>query len=428
MKGTIKMVCLILGGGQGSRLYPLTKSRSKPAVPIGGKYRLIDIPISNCINSGVKRMFVLTQFNSASLNRHIKNTYAFDSFGSGFVDILAAEQTPGSDKWFQGTADAVRQSMHHLAGHDYDYVLILSGDQLYQMDFKEMAEFHIQQDADLTIATIPVHAGDATDFGIMKTDNDNYISSFIEKPAANLLPDWTSPVSDALKIKGKEYLASMGIYIFRRDALVRLFDENPDATDFGKAIIPAAINSGAKVASFQFDGYWTDIGSIPSFYEANLELCDKIPQFNLFDNHKRVFTRARILAPSKFLNTQLNRSIIADGCIIEAKLIDYSVIGIRARIGQETTVKNTIIMGNDFYQTLEEMVTNKTEIPMGIGEGCVIDRAIIDKDCRIGDNVTIIGDKSLKDIETEQYCIVEGIVVVKKKAIIPSGTKIGFVH
>jgi len=428
MKGTIKMVCLILGGGQGSRLYPLTKSRSKPAVPIGGKYRLIDIPISNCINSGVKRMFVLTQFNSASLNRHIKNTYAFDSFGSGFVDILAAEQTPGSDKWFQGTADAVRQSMHHLAGHDYDYVLILSGDQLYQMDFKEMAEFHIQQDADLTIATIPVHAADATDFGIMKTNNDNYISSFIEKPAANLLPDWTSPVSEALKIKGKEYLASMGIYIFRRDALVRLFDENPDATDFGKAIIPAAINSGAKVASFQFDGYWTDIGSIPSFYEANLELCDKIPQFNLFDNHKRVFTRARILAPSKFLNTQLNRSIIADGCIIEAKLIDYSVIGIRARIGQETTVKNTIIMGNDFYQTLEEMVTNKTEIPMGIGEGCVIDRAIIDKDCRIGDNVTIIGDKSLKDIETEQYCIVEGIVVVKKKAIIPSGTKIGFVH
>jgi len=428
MKGTIKMVCLILGGGQGSRLYPLTKSRSKPAVPIGGKYRLIDIPISNCINSGVKRMFVLTQFNSASLNRHIKNTYAFDSFGSGFVDILAAEQTPGSDKWFQGTADAVRQSMHHLAGHDYDYVLILSGDQLYQMDFKEMAEFHIQQDADLTIATIPVHAADATDFGIMKTNNDNYISSFIEKPAANLLPDWTSPVSEALKIKGKEYLASMGIYIFRRDALVRLFDENPDATDFGKAIIPAAINSGAKVASFQFDGYWTDIGSIPSFYEANLELCDKIPQFNLFDNHKRVFTRARILAPSKFLNTQLNRSIIADGCIIEAKLIDYSVIGIRARIGQETTVKNTIIMGNDFYQTLEEMVTNKTEIPMGIGEGCVIDRAIIDKDCRIGDNVTIIGDKSLKDIETEQYCIVEGIVVVKKKAIIPSGTKIGLVH
>lgn len=428
MKGMIKMVCLILGGGQGSRLYPLTKSRSKPAVPIGGKYRLIDIPISNCINSGVKRMFVLTQFNSASLNRHIKNTYAFDSFGSGFVDILAAEQTPGSDKWFQGTADAVRQSMHHLAGHEYDYVLILSGDQLYQMDFKEMAEFHIQQDADLTIATIPVNAADATDFGIMKTDSDNYISSFIEKPAATLLPNWSSPVSDDLKKKGKEYLASMGIYIFRRDALIRLFEENPEATDFGKAIIPAAINSGAKVASFQFDGYWTDIGSIPSFYEANLELCDKIPQFNLFDNHKRVFTRARILAPSKFLNTQLNSSIIADGCIIEAKLIDYSVIGIRARIGQETTVKNSIIMGNDFYQTLEEMVSNKNEIPMGIGSGCVIDRAIIDKDCRIGDNVTIIGDRSLKDVETEQYCIVEGIVVVKKKALIPSGTKIGLVN
>jgi glucose-1-phosphate adenylyltransferase len=425
MKGMIKMVCLILGGGQGSRLYPLTKSRSKPAVPIGGKYRLIDIPISNCINSGVKRMFVLTQFNSASLNRHIKNTYTFDSFGSGFVDILAAEQTPGSDKWFQGTADAVRQSMHHLAGHDYDYVLILSGDQLYQMDFKEMAEFHISQDADLTIATIPVNAADATDFGIMKTDNANYISSFIEKPAANLLPDWTSPVSSSLKEKGKEYLASMGIYIFRRDALMRLFAENPDATDFGKAIIPAAINSGAKVASFQFDGYWTDIGSIPSFYEANLELCDDIPQFNLFDNHKRVFTRARILAPSKFLNTRMNKSIVADGCIIEARSIDYSVIGVRARIGKETDVKNSIIMGNDFYQTLEEIVENKNEIPMGIGNGCMIDRAIIDKDCRIGDNVSIIGDKSLEDIETDQYCIVEGIVVVKKKAVIPSGTKIG---
>ncbi|MEX1188443.1 MAG: glucose-1-phosphate adenylyltransferase [Bacteroidia bacterium] len=426
MKGKIKMICLILGGGQGSRLFPLTKSRSKPAVPIGGKYRLIDIPISNCINSGVKRMFVLTQFNSASLNRHIKNTYSFDHFGSGFVDILAAEQTPGSDKWFQGTADAVRQSMHHLAAHDYDYILLLSGDQLYQMDFKDMAEFHIDKDADLTIATIPVDAKDAPDFGIMKTNKQSTIESFIEKPAANILENWQSPVSAAQKKKGKHYLASMGIYIFKKEALQKLFAENPDATDFGKAIIPAAINQGMKVSSFQFDGYWTDIGSIPSFYEANLALCDDLPQFNLFDNQQRVFTRARILAPSKISGTKLNKSIIADGCIIHAKLIDYSVIGIRARIGEKTSIKSSIIMGNDFYQTLEEIVQLKDEIPMGIGKSCVIEKAILDKDCRIGDQVSIIGHPSLKDTDTDQYTIVEGIVVVKKKAVIPSGSVIGY--
>jgi glucose-1-phosphate adenylyltransferase len=425
MKGPIKMICLILGGGQGSRLYPLTSSRSKPAVPVGGKYRLIDIPISNCINSGVKRMFVLTQFNSASLNRHIKNTYHFDNFSAGFVDILAAEQTPNSDKWFQGTADAVRQSMHHLTGHDFDYVLILSGDQLYQMDFKLMAEFHIEQDADLTIATIPVDKSDAPDFGIMKVNKHNYIESFIEKPKAAILADWTSPVPPALKRKGREYLASMGIYIFRKEALKRLFDENPEATDFGKGIIPAAIVSGCKVASYQFDDYWTDIGNIRSFYEANLELCDNLPRFNLFDNHKRIYSRARALAPSKFFGTRLNKSIVAEGCIIHAKLIDYSLIGVRSRIGAKTVIKNTIIMGNDYYQTLEEIVMKKEDIPMGIGKGCHIEQAIIDKDCHIGDNVVIKGGKALENCETDAYCIVDGIVVVKKKALIPSGTRIG---
>jgi glucose-1-phosphate adenylyltransferase len=425
MSAIIKMVCLILGGGQGSRLYPLTSHRSKPAVPIGGKYRLIDIPISNCINSGVRRMFVVTQFNSASLNRHIKNTYQFDSFSPGFVDILAAEQTPGSDKWFQGTADAVRQSMHHLNSHEYDYVLILSGDQLYQMDFKQMAEYHLAQKADLTIATIPVGAREASEFGIMKVDKKGYISSFIEKPAAKLLPDWTSPVTAPLKKKGREYLASMGIYIFKKEALEKLFADHPDATDFGKAIIPAAIQSGYSVASYQFDDYWTDIGNIRSFYEANLELCDNIPRYNLFDNHKRVFTRSRALAPSKFFGTRLNKSIVAEGCIIHAKLIDYSLIGIRARIGAKTVVKNAIVMGNDFYQTLDEIVHKKDEIHVGIGKNCHIEQAIIDKDCRIGDNVVIRGGDHLKNIETETYCIVEGIVVVKKKAVIPSGTKIG---
>jgi glucose-1-phosphate adenylyltransferase len=425
--GTIKMVCLILGGGQGSRLYPLTKSRSKPAVPIGGKYRLIDIPISNCINSGVRRMFVLTQFNSASLNRHIKNTYQFDNFSAGFVDILAAEQTPGSTDWFQGTADAVRQSMHHLEGHDFDYVLVLSGDQLYQMDFKEMAEYHISQQADLTIATIPVNAKDATDFGIMKVNAHGLITTFIEKPAAQLLPDWKSPVPATLKRKGKEYLASMGIYIFNKEALNRLFAENPDATDFGKGIIPASINSGYKVASFTFDGYWTDIGNIRSFYDANLELCDNLPKFNLYDNHKRISTRARALAPSKFFGTRLIKSIVAEGCILHAKLIDYSLIGIRSRIGEKSIIKNSILMGNDFYQTLEEIVLKKDEIPMGIGKNCLIERAIIDKDCRIGDNVIIKGDDRLQNTETDSYCIVDGIVVVKKRALIPSGSVIGWI-
>ena len=421
----IKMVCLILGGGQGSRLYPLTLSRSKPAVPIGGKYRLIDIPISNCINSGVKRMFVLTQFNSASLNRHIKNTYSFDSFGSGFVDILAAEQTPNSDKWFQGTADAVRQSMHHLAPHDFDYVLVLSGDQLYQMDFKIMADFHIDQKADLTIATIPVDDRDAPEFGIMKVNKKSYIESFIEKPAKEILPQWTSPVPAALKKKGKEYLASMGIYIFKKEALKKLFAENPDATDFGKGIIPAAIKGGYSVASYQFDDYWTDIGNIRSFYEANLELCDNLPRFNLFDNQRRVYSRARALAPSKFFGTKLSKSIVAEGCIIHAKSIDKSVIGVRSRIGEKTVIKNSILMGNDFYQTLEEIILSKKDISMGVGKGCHIEQAILDKDCRIGDNVTIKGDTHLLNIETETYCIVEGIVVVKKGAIIPSGSVIG---
>jgi glucose-1-phosphate adenylyltransferase len=269
MQRTIKMISLILGGGQGSRLYPLTQHRSKPAVPIAGKYRLIDIPISNCINSGVRRIFVLTQFNSASLNQHIKNTYHFDHFRGGFVDILAAEQTPDSPHWFQGTADAVKQSMRHLDNQDHDFVLILSGDQLYQMDFKAMAEAHIRQNADLTIATIPVTAKDATGFGIMKVNEDNYIEKFTEKPKADVLPDWVSPVSKAEAKKGKNYLASMGIYIFSKAIMKKLFAENPTATDFGKEIIPAAIKAGMKVASYQYNGYWTDIGTIASRQTLN---------------------------------------------------------------------------------------------------------------------------------------------------------------
>lgn len=419
----VKMIALILGGGAGSRLYPLTEQRSKPAVPIAGKYRLIDIPISNCLNSGVRRMFVVTQFNSASLNQHIKNTYAFDMFTHGFVDILAAEQTPNSPNWFQGTADAVRQSMHHLVNHDFDYILILSGDQLYQMDFKAFAYYHIDKEADLTIATIPVVAKDASEFGILKVDEGQYIQDFVEKPKKDVLSAWSSPLEEKYTSQGKEYLASMGIYVFKRDVLERLFAENPEATDFGKEIIPYAIKNKFRVASYAFDSYWTDIGTIASFFEANIALTDPIPDFNLFDKSATVFTRPRPLAPTKIYGTLFNRSLVAEGCIIHAKKIDKAVVGIRSRVGEGTEIYNAILMGADYYESLEQIEI--AEIPMGIGKDCYIEDAIIDKNCSIGHNVIIKGHPSLENMETSTYVIRDGIVVLKKKAVIPNGTKIG---
>lgn len=423
--GVIKMICLILGGGAGSRLYPLTRERSKPAVPIAGKYRLIDIPISNCLNSGVKRMFVLTQFNSASLNRHIKNTYHFDNFNSGFIDILAAEQTPKSSNWFQGTADAVRKSMRHLEPHDYDYVMILSGDQLYQMDLKDMAEFHVERKADLTIATIPVVAKDAPGFGIMKVGQEGWIQRFTEKPHSSVLDQWSSEVSPDDAAAGKHYLASMGIYIFKRKTLMSLFEENPADTDFGKEIIPKAIESGMKVASYAYRGYWTDIGTIRSFFDANIALTDPIPAFNMFDNHKMIYTRPRMLPPAKISGTIIKHSVISEGSIVHAERIERSVIGVRSRIGHGAVIRNCIIMGNDYFQTLEELVLNDEEIPMGIGPNAHIEGAIVDKDCRIGRDVIIKGGNHLEDTETEQYCIVDGVIVLKKGTVIDHGTRIG---
>jgi glucose-1-phosphate adenylyltransferase len=416
-----KVLGIILGGGQGSRLYPLTKDRSKPAVPIAGKYRLVDIPISNCINADIKRMYVLTQFNSASLNAHIKNTYHFSFFSDAFVDVLAAEQTMQSDKWFQGTADAVRQSMHHFLANDFEYALILSGDQLYNMDFKDMIEKHKKSGAKISVATYPVNAKDATSFGLLKTDSDNTITSFIEKPASELLPDWTSDVSDEMKSEGRNYLASMGIYIFNRDLLVELM-ANPDTIDFGKEIIPQAIGEH-KTMSYPYEGYWTDIGNIDSFFEANLGLTDDLPKFNLYDKN-RVYTRARILPTSKFTNTILNKTVIADGCIINAEKIERSVIGIRSKIGKETIVTKTYMMGNDKYESLEEISEKRIEIQLGIGDRCFINNCIIDKNCIIGDDSRINGGLHLKDIETDTYLVKDGIVVIKKGAVIPKGTVI----
>jgi glucose-1-phosphate adenylyltransferase len=418
------VVSIILGGGQGSRLYPLTATRSKPAVPIAGKYRLVDIPISNCLNSDIKRMFVLTQFNSASLNAHIKNTYTFNAFSQAFVDILAAEQTPDNGSWFQGTADAVRQCMPHFLKHDFDYALILSGDQLYQMDFNEMIEEHIKQEADITIATLPVNAKDASEFGILKTNSESCIESFIEKPAAALLPDWESEVSDQMKSEGKLYLASMGIYIFNRKLLIDLMS-NPDTKDFGKEIIPQAVGN-KKILSYQYEGYWTDIGNIHSFYEANIGLTDDVPEFNLFDNENKIHTRPRLLPPSKFSNTLIEKSLISEGCIINAKEVKKSVIGIRARIGDESIIQNSYVMGNDYYQSIDVMDEEKAnnKILMGIGERCFINNALVDKNCRIGNDVYINGGKHLEDFSNELYSIREGIVVIKKGAIIPDNYKI----
>ncbi|MDR6942039.1 glucose-1-phosphate adenylyltransferase [Mucilaginibacter pocheonensis] len=417
---TSKVISIVLGGGQGSRLSPLTATRSKPAVPIAGKYRLVDIPISNCLHSGITRMYVLTQFNSASLNKHIKNTYHFSSFSDAFVDILAAEQTPSNVTWYQGTADAVRQSLHHLAVHEFEYVLILSGDQLYQMDFEEMINQHIDAGADISIATIPVDAADVPGFGILKTDENNMVTAFIEKPKKDF-ESWASEVSDEMQAKGRVYLASMGIYIFNRKLLYDLLNGN-DHTDFGKEIIPQAIKEH-KVSSFQYEGYWTDIGTIPSFFEANLGLTDDIPEFNLFgENH--IYTRARMLPPSKISGTLMEKSIIADGCIITAKKITRSLIGIRTRIGVDTTIENCYVMGNDSYQTLEQIAELKLSSSpiMGIGDRCEIKNAIIDKNTYIGNDVKINVGERLPDGDFGTHTVQDGIVVIKKRAIIPSGT------
>ncbi len=412
-----KVLSIILGGGQGSRLYPLTDNRAKPAVPIAGKYRLVDVPISNCINSNFKRIFVLTQFNSASLNRHIKNTYNFSFFSTAFVDVLAAEQTPMSEKWFQGTSDAVRQSMHHFVKHDFQYFLILSGDQLYQMDFQLMLNNHIENNAEISIATIPVTAKEATSFGILKTNDENLITSFIEKPAKELLPEWKSTVSKEMETEGREYLASMGIYIFNRELLIKLM-ENPDYNDFGKEIIPQSIHTN-KVVSYQFEGYWTDIGNIESFFKANLGLADDFPKFDLYHKYLPIYTNRRMLPTSKISGTEMHKAVVASGCIINAKRIEYSVIGIRSKIESGSTVINTYMMGSDFYQPLEEIMDD-TIINIGIGKNCFIKNAILDKNCRIGDNVKIDGGSHLKDTDTATYTIRDGIVIVKEGAIIPS--------
>jgi len=413
------VIAIILGGGQGSRLYPLTAKRSKPAVPIAGKYRLVDIPLSNCINSNINRMFVLTQFNSASLNRHVKNTYNFSLFSRAFVDLLAAEQTMTNKSWFQGTADAVRQSMHHFLNHDFKYALILSGDQLYQMDFNHLIQKHEESKARITIATLPVKAEEGVEFGILKTDEKGFITSFVEKPNAQEILNWKSDVSEAMQAEKRFYLASMGIYVFDRDLLVDLMNDE-STNDFGKEIIPQSIGK-YPVLSYPFEGYWTDIGNIRSFYEANLGFTDALPDFNLFDNKRKIYTNARILPTSKITDSRISDSVIADGCIIHAEKIEHSVVGIRSRIGKGSVLKRTYMMGSDAYQSLKEIEINRDKILMGVGENCHIENAIIDKNCCIGNNVTLIGGTHLPNQENDMLVVSGGIIVVKKEVTIPAG-------
>ena len=367
-------------------------------------------------------MFVLTQFNSASLNRHIKNTYHFSAFSKAFVDILAAEQTPDNPTWYQGTADAVRQCLRHIAPFESEYVLILSGDQLYQMNFAEMLDNHKRLGADISIATIPVGQREAPEFGILKS-KEGLITSFIEKPKKELLPDWVSDTGDAMKSKGRNYLASMGIYIFNRQLLFDLLmNEYVNATDFGKEIIPQSIEK-YTVASFQYDGYWTDIGNIYSFFEANLGLTQDLPDFNLFDNDNSIYTRPRMLPPAKISGTTLEKTLVAEGSIINASRVEHSVIGIRSRIGHGTTLVSTYIMGSDYYETLPEIArAQATGVPLlGIGDRCYIKNAILDKNVRIGNDVRINGGSHLENTDHQLYTVKDGIVVVKKSAVLPNG-------
>ncbi|MEM9824007.1 MAG: glucose-1-phosphate adenylyltransferase [Bacteroidota bacterium] len=414
-------ICLILGGGAGTRLYPLTKDRSKPAVPIGAKYRLIDIPISNCLHANLRHIFVLTQFNSASLNHHIKNTYNFDAFSHGFVEILAAEQTPQNKNWFQGTADAVRQSLHHLRHYAYDQLLILSGDQLYQMDLEALLRQHQKNGAEITIATKPVSEREARGFGIMKVDQKDRITAFVEKPSPTQLPRWSSKINQ----QGEEgFLASMGIYVFSKKAINQLFLEMPEATDFGKEIIPKAIQSGYDVESYSFNGYWTDIGTVASFFKANLDLAKNSPNFDL---HAQLatFTRPQMVPPTRILDTLISQSLIAEGSQIRAEKIQQSIIGLRSKIGRHSKIIRSILFGNEELRAHSSVKQGSIYPAIGIGNHCFIKNAIIDKDCRIGDHVSIVGDPSLENVEKEQYSIIDGIVVLKKGAYIPDGTTIG---
>jgi glucose-1-phosphate adenylyltransferase len=415
-----EVLCIILGGGRGTRLFPLTLHRSKPAVPIAGKYRLVDIPISNCINSDLRRIFVLTQYNSESLNKHIGLTYKFDLFSPAFVNVLAAEQTEDSGDWFQGTADAVRQSLRHLQGHRAKEVLILSGDQLYHMDYRKMLETHRRNVADVTVAVTPVGAEATSGFGILKTNGHGRITHFDEKPPAERLPGLVSEIPGT----GTAFLASMGIYIFSREALEKAVSD-PALVDFGRHVIPDALPK-LRVQAHVHRGYWEDVGTIKSYYDANLALCHPVPPFDFYESTRPVFTHPRFLPASKVERCTMNNTLLSEGSIVVDAVIDQAMIGIRSRIGRGTQIRDSLVLGADYFETIEEAERAAAAgmPPVGIGSDCVITKAIIDKNARIGRGVKILNEAGVQELDGDGWFIRDGIVLVPKDGVLKDDTVI----
>ncbi len=425
------VVAVILGGGAGSRLFPLTQERSKPAVPLGGTYRLIDVPVSNCINSEITQIFVLTQYNSASLNRHISRTYRFSSFSTGFVEVLAAEQTKESEDWFQGTADAVRQMLPHLRDWKVDTLLILSGDHLYRMDYRDFLKRHFDTGADVTISVVPCRPDEAVDFGLLKTNDDGKIVEFKEKPTGDALDamrvDTTAFGLDKDAAANRPYLASMGIYVFNYAKLVDLLKTDNAWVDFGREIIPSAIEK-YSVQAHLFNDYWEDIGTIRAFYEANLDLASPLPKFNFFDTSAPIYTRSRYLPPSKLHGCDIDNSMVSEGCILNGVRVRKSIVGLRSRIDEGVDIEDSIVMGSDFFESLSEIGWNmKNDRPhIGIGEKTKIRRAIIDKNVRIGKNVQLLNNDNVQNYDSPErtYFIRDGIIIIPKNATIADGTVI----
>ena len=426
--GDSHVLSVILGGGQGTRLFPLTKDRAKPAVPLAGKYRLVDIPISNCINSGLRRIYVLTQFNSASLHRHISQSYKFDHFSRGFVEVLAAQQTFEDQSWYEGTADAVRKNLIHFLNHDFEYLLILSGDQLYRMDLRRLIREHAACGAEVTVATMAVDRAAASSLGILHISEDRHITRFVEKPKEKALQDSVVLPQDwhgrlGIEGGGEKFLGSMGIYVFNRDTIIKLLDN--DLADFGKHIIPGAIQTH-RVFSHVYQGYWEDIGTIRAFFEANLDACAELPMFNYFDMAAPVFSRPRYLPGSKINGSQIDHAMVCDGCIINPGRIKNCIIGIRSLIGSGTEMRRTVMMGADYYETAESIAEHeRAGLPrMGIGTNCKIENTIIDKNARIGNNCVISPAGKPQNLDHDLYYIRDGIVIIPKSGIVPHGTVI----
>jgi glucose-1-phosphate adenylyltransferase len=418
---TQRTLAIIMGGGAGTRLFPLTKDRAKPAVPLAGKYRIVDVPISNCLNSGLRSIYVLTQFNSMSLHRHIQASYKFDHFSRSFIDLLAAQQTPEGSQWYQGTADAVRQNMRYFLERPFAYYLILSGDQLYRMDFRVLLHQHIQSGADITLATKPIHRHQVSEFGIMQSGVERRITRFVEKPKEDAVLHEMKMSRELLATIGSNpdeelFQASMGIYVFNRDVLVECLEN--DLVDFGKDVIPQSMKD-RHVSAFIFQGYWEDIGTVRAFYEANLDLTDLVPQYSFFDTEAPIYTHPRFLPGSKINGATLRQAIISDGCIISDAHLERSVIGIRSIIQSGATIRNSIIMGADYFE--QDRDEDPQQPRIGIGRNCVIDRAIIDKNARIADGVVITPEGKPANFDSDNYFIRDGIVVVPKNAVIPPG-------